>query len=152
MLAGTGTWHFRCCLLRTDLLTFLSFISWKPKYRQQIMFSKVNGTCMASESPDFCLEEVVSVSEILWRSFPYKWKTSCLLNCMFLQRSLWESEGCSESSTESSQPFKSGSVFDRRLKDIFVLLILWIIYFSERKGGKQLWCKEKRMSGEHAES
>lgn len=36
------------------------------------MFSKVNGTCMASESPDLCSEEVVSVSKILWRSFPYK--------------------------------------------------------------------------------
>lgn len=36
------------------------------------MFSKVNGTCMASDSPDFRLEEVVSVTKILWCNFPYK--------------------------------------------------------------------------------
>lgn len=122
-LSGTSTWPFSCCLLRTDLLTFTL---WKPKYRQQITSSKTNDACLASRSPALCLEEVVSKAKILWCSFLCKWKKLCSLNCIFAEKAV-RSEGCTESSAESSQPFKSGSVFDCSLKNRFVLLILWII-------------------------
>lgn len=45
------------------------------------------------------------------------------LNCIFAEKAV-RSEGCTESSAESSQPFKSGSVFDCGIKNMFVLLIL----------------------------
>lgn len=38
-------------------------------------FSKANDICLASESTDFCLEEVVSKPQFLWQNFLSKRRT-----------------------------------------------------------------------------
>lgn len=38
-------------------------------------FSKANDACLAPESTDFCLEEVISKAKILWHNFRYKRRT-----------------------------------------------------------------------------